>query len=339
MTEGFDMYNGNQTNIGLQAMWTLQAGAESNMGVTTGRFAGQAFNIFQTAGGTNCWGRRLFDPAASTTALAFGVAVWTNSIAHNDLLVQIDNGSGNPLCSFGFTTAGSVYAASGSGGATLCNSAGGLFAAATWAYLEAEVVLSASVGSVNLYLNGNLVASATGVNTLASGGLGAFLRCWGRFDNALNSLFDDIYVVSGATRLGERWIETLRAANDSSANWTPDSGANNFSRVNETIVNGDSSYLQTAATNLRDLYGGVSLSTVPAGIDAVTVVIFAEKTSATTRQIYSSVRSGTTDSDGSAFNLAASYGRFDRILNVDPATSATWTASGVNNLLFGPKAA
>jgi hypothetical protein len=335
MTEGFDMYNGSGANIGLLAMWN----SNSNCGLVSGRFGGQALNIFGTIGGSNTSTARVFDPAAATTSMSFGVAIWTSSITSGDKLWEIDNGSGGALCSFGFTSSGAIYAASGSFGSTLCTSGAALFAAAAWAYLEAEIVLHASAGSINLYLNGALVASATGVNTLAAGGAGSLIRAWGRNANGLNTLFDDIYVTSGATRLGERRIETLRPSADISVAWTPSSGANNYGRVNETLVDGDTSYVQTATTGARDLYANGGMSSTPTSISAVTVVSFAEKTDATTRQIYNSVKSGATDSDGPAFNLAPSYGRYDRIIETDPNTSAAWTPPAVNNLLFGPKAA
>jgi hypothetical protein len=340
MTEGFDMYNGNAANTGVRALWTTNDPGGAGLGMSGGRFGGQALNIFGSVAGGNNWAYRNFDPAGATTSLSFGVALSTSSLTAGDRLWQIDNLSNNPCCSFGFTSAGVVYCASGSFGSTLCSSAAGALLISTWAYLEAELVLNASTGSVNLYLNGALIASATGVNTLASGGAGAFVRAWGRTQvSGASTQFDDVYVYGAATRLGECRVETLRPTGDNSAVWTPNSGANNYSRVNEATVDGNTSYVQTASTNVRDLYANGTLSSTPASIFAVNVVSFAEKTDATTRQLYNSVRSGSTDSDGSAFNLAASYGRLDRILQTDPNTSAAWSALGVNNLLYGPKAA
>ena len=340
MTEGFDMYNGTGPNTGMNARWSFNV-RDTPSFMTTGRFGGQAWETSNTVpgGGTPFQAWRVFDPASAATSIAFGAAINCGSVGTSGgLLVEIQNGSLGVLCSIGFTTAGAIYADSGSGGTRLCTSATGLLTAATWHYLEAELVLHASAGSVNIYLNGALIASASGVNTLSAGGAGSVIKLWGTTANA-SLLYDDIYIVSGATRLGECKVETLRPTGDSAVTWTPSSGTANYSCVNETLVDGNTSFVQTATTGQGDLYAIGALSSTPQNIYAVNVVSFAEKTDATTRQLYNSVKSGTTVSDGAAANLAASYGRYDRILNTDPATSAAWTPSGVNNLLIGPKAA
>jgi hypothetical protein len=339
MTEGFDMYNGTGANIGMQAKWT----ASANWSTAGGRFGGQSMLMgIPTGGGAfsaHSWAYRVFDPAGTTTNLSCGIAINILTVDGTDWLLQVNNSSNAALFSVGFSSVGQLIAYSGAFGSTLCSSAAGLLASNTWAYLEVEAVLSATVGSINLYLNGALVASATNVNTLAAAGGGSALQLYGRLNGTPNIWYDDVYVTDTATRLGERRIETLRPNSDNAQTWTRSAGSSNYGLVNETLVDGDTSYVETASTGVRDLYGLTSLSSMPSEIDAVTIVSFAEKTDATTRQLYNSVKSGPTTSDGSGANLAASYGRYDRILTTDPNTSAAWTPSGVNNLLIGPKAA
>jgi hypothetical protein len=340
MTEGFDMYNGTGANIGMNALWSFNA-FNSPSFMTAGRFGGQAWDTSNTipGGGTPFQAWRIFDSTSATTSLAFGVAIYCGNVAiTGGLLLELQNGLLGALCSVGFTTAGAIYADSGSGGTRLCTSVTGLLTSAVWHYLEAEIVLHASSGSVNIYLDGALIAAASSVNTLSASGGGGIIKLWGT-TNAVSLLYDDIYIVSGATRLGECKVETLRPTGDTAVTWTPSSGTTNYNHVNETLVDGDTSYVQTATTGHGDLYTIGALSSTPQNIYAVNVISFAEKTDATTRQLYNSVKSGTTASDGAGANLAASYGRYDRILNTDPNTSMAWTLAAVNNLLIGPKAA
>lgn len=340
MTEGFDMYNGSGTNTGLQALWTNISTSGTFFGTNGGRFGGQSMALQNGAiGSQTAAAYRIFNPSGNTTTMSFGFAFMTTNLITGRCL-EIANLSVGSQCGVGTTATGQVRFYSGAGGTVLATSAAGLLVTSTWAYIEVELTLNASTGSFAVYVNGVLACSGTG-NTFAAGGAGGGLILGVRENVNLNvpNNFDDIYITDTATRLGESKIETLRATGDSSVQWTPNSGSNNFSRINETLVDGDTSYNQTATLGARDLYTNGGLSTTPANIWSVTVVGFEEKTDATTRAILHSVQSNGTDSDGTAFNQAANYGRYDRIIQNDPHTSAAWTASGVNNLLFGPKAA
>ena len=86
-----------------------------------------------------------------------------------------------------------------------------------------------------------------------------------------------------------------------------------------------------------DTYGFGDLGSTPSTIDAVQLTAFAEKTDAAARSIALQAKSGATTSDGGNFSLAATYGKFERLLTTDPNTSAAWGASAVNALQGGPK--
>jgi len=334
------MYNGSGSNIGLLAKWTNISTSGTFVGTSGGRFGGQSLALQNgTIGPQTAAAYRIFNASGNSTSLSFGFAFMTNDLITSRVM-EVANLSVGSQCGVGTTSTGQVRFYSGAGGTVLATSAAGLIVTGTWAYIEVELTLNSSTGSFSVYVNGALACSGTG-NTLAAGGAGGGLILGVRENVHINvpHFFDDIYVTDTATRLGESRVETLRATGDSSVGWTPNSGSNNYSRINETLVDGDTSYVQTTTLGARDLYTNGGLSTTPADIWSVTIVGFEEKTDATTRAIYHSVQSNGTDSDGTAFNQAANYGRYDRIIQNDPHTSVSWTASGVNNLLFGPKAA
>lgn len=336
--EGFDMYNGFNTGTGLQARWTgvIQASG----GLVTGRFGGQAIKALSSNG--QAFAAQLNVGGSTPTSFAFGMAFQIASIGNVGIqhTVKVRNG-GTTIIEYGLDPTNGNIAVYNSAGTLLGVTANGLWVAGAWNYLEAEVVCSATVGTVNLYLNGTSVLTATGLNTGTLGLTNFFIT--NSAGNAFTSdtlYVDDLYFTDSATKLGECKVETLRPTADAiTETWTPNSGVTNFSRVNETLVDGDTSFVATATVGNKDLYSIGSLSSTPASIIGISVVGFEEKTDATTRTLYHSVRSGATDSDGSAFSLNSTYQRYDRYILTDPDTSAAWTASGVNNLLIGPKLA
>lgn len=343
--DSFDMYNGSSAGTGLPVRYT--SSAVTSWGVTTGRFGGQCLDFTGNSGGAGTiqtpgpqdakvWG--VFDGAGATTAMAIGFAFIVNG-TRQDAILDIQTAAGGQIFSVGVSATGQLIVCTAAGGTVFTGSAG-VITFGTWYYMEIEATINASTGTINLYLNGTTtICTLTSQNT-GSTGAGIFQhRMFGGGSTSLHRNVDDLYVVTGAaTRLGESRIECLRAAADSVVTWTPKTGVTNYNMVNETQVDGDTSYVQTATSGNRDLYTNGGLSSTPANIWNVDIVSFSEKTDATARTLLHSVKSGATISDGSAFTLLSSYNRFDRMIPTDPNTSAAWTASGVNNLLFGPKA-
>jgi hypothetical protein len=331
-TEGFDMYNGTGANTGASARWDFTGtGGGGNVVMTAGRFGGQSL-IF-TAGSGGAQGRL----ALPSTYMAFGhgFAFKFDNTSNFNAACNLRTVAGATVVLLGINTSTGVLTVTGPSGTIATASGLPITTVGVWHYFEVYGTVNAVTGTCQVYLDGVQIVNVINVNTGSTAVQNLF------YQGVAQPLFyiDDIFFSDVVTRVGECRVETLRPNGDSSVTWTPNSGSNNYSRVNETLVDGDTSYVSTASTGVRDLYTLGALSSTPANIYAVNVVFFGEKTDATTRQMYGSIRSNTTDSDGPLFNLAANYSRFDRVVANDPATSAAWTASGVNNLKIGPKAA
>lgn len=341
--DGFDMYNGIGANTGLGAKWPLGGGSQRAM--ILGRFGGQAVQV-APSGFTEGWFQQVFGTSSATMGMgaAMRITAFQTTTASFHILFFNDT---TPTVGLVVRATGAIeafLATSTSGaGTSLGISATGVILLNTWHFVEVAVTISDTVGSVLVKVDGATVLTITGVDTnngvgtVNSVGLGPTNSSSGSAYGIAN--WDDFYLTDGAT-LGERRVETLRPAADTATkNFTPLSGTSNFAMVDETLVDGDTTYVQSSTVGARDLYTLGPLSSTPATIDAVQVVSFAEKTDATTRSLYNSVQSAGTDSDGSAFNLAASYARFDRLLANDPNGGGTWTPSRVNGLFVGPKLA
>jgi hypothetical protein len=340
MIDGFDMYNGTGTTTGAGLKWTVTGGSSS---LTTGRFAGQGLLMGSSGSGAGRITRAF--TGSPVTSVGIGVAINVNVMPTNDSVHGFISLLKGTTYTFGLriTTTGGLEAyrlTAVNAGVSLGTAPAGTITVG-WHYFEIAVTISDTVGTVLVKVDGSTVMNLSGLDTnnavtnvdTVSFGFNA------NNPGGLNIIVDDLYITDGAT-LGERKIETLYPSADTATkNWTPNSGTDNYSRVNETTVDGDTSYVQASTVGTRDLYTVGPLSSTPTVIDAVQIVSFMEKTDATTRTVYNSCQSAGTDSDGSAFALAATYGRFDRILSTDPNGGGSWTASRVNGLLIGPKIA
>ena len=109
------------------------------------------------------------------------------------------------------------------------------------------------------------------------------------------------------------------------------SGANWFS-VAQNPVQGGLSYVADATVGHQDLYGYGTLSAVPLAIYAVAVKASVAKSDAGAKTLSLRLKSGGTDSAGSAGTLApgTSYGWLTSLYPTDPATGTAWTAAALN---------
>lgn len=342
LVEGFDLFNGTGVNTGLQSRWTTYSGTNYNL--TTGRFGGQCF---RASSSTNTGSVQKSFSASATVSFGFAYQCTTDVTATSLRPHVILLSAGTTMVGFRFEENGAIdaYRLTGTTAGTLLgSSADNVLALTTWHYLEFEVTISDTVGTIDVYVDGTSVLSLTGqdtrngapttVNAIAIGNIGTSVAGMGIH------LFDDLYVVNTLGRLGERRVETLYPAADTAqSDFTPLSGSDNYAMVDEATADGDTSYVQASTVGNLDLYTIGAMSSTPTDIDAVQISAFAIKTDAAARTINLTVKSGATTDDGSAKTLAGSYGISDRLLLTDPDTAAAWTSTGVNSLQIGPKVA
>jgi hypothetical protein len=189
-------------------------------------------------------------------------------------------------------------------------------------------------GAVRVYVDGAKVLDLAGVDTSSSQRAGRIIQL-GYSNSSVTYLFDDLYVIDKATRLGERKITVLTPTADVAKAFTP--------RPAPTTSPASTRRCPTPPTSDRsgpgatDTYDLADLATPPAVIDAIQLTALACKTDAATRALALQAVSGGTTDDGPNFYLTASFTPIARILPTDPATGAAWTAPAVNALRAGPK--
>jgi hypothetical protein len=326
--DGFDMYT--QSTVARKG-YGGTPGSPNN--VDTGRFSGQSWKADSNA-----------NPMTTPTftaidSIAIGFAYQQQNVNSNystgKAMMTFRNGS-TEICKLGVDQNGALKFGRGDFTTNnVCSSSNGAIVAGAWNYIEVELVrATGSGGSVNVYLNGALVANASSTNTGASSIDNIAITT--EAASSGNRWIDDFYIVNTNTKLGECKIETLRPTADTAQkDWTPNSGANNYSRVNNTTFDDDTSYNADATVGHKDLFDLADLSSTPSSIKAVQTVFVARKDDATTRTARVNMKNGSTTTNGTTRSMASTYGLWNDIYETNPDTSAAFTASNVNAMQLG----
>ncbi len=214
-----------------------------------------------------------------------------------------------------------------------------------WHWVEVHAKLSSSAGVFEVWIDGVQVMNLTGVNTAGAGGATFNSVLFGSTHggNGPNTWYDDLYILDPNTapntaRLGDSKIETLKPNSDAGPNnGTPSSGTSHYAMVNENQWSSANSLTLTNTDGQEELFGMASLANVPANIWAVRVLGVAEKTDAGACSLEPLVVSSGQEKDGTSAPLTTTYGHVTGIFQVDPNTSAAWTAAAVNAAKCGLK--
>jgi len=311
--DGFDGYG---SSVPISSKWPTPPAVSQ---FQTGRFGGQSLSM-SSQSGINL---------TSGTGWAVGVAVKLNgTISTTAQLISLRNGT-TLVGVIGFNSLNQILAATTSLSSPYASSSQSI-AQNAWNYIEWVVNLASTGGTSQVFLNGQQIINFTG-NT----GSGAINNLLLGNSNSVSFNFDDFYVSSGATRIGEARVETLAPASNDAVQWTPNGNANNFGCVNELPWNGDTTYISSSTPGQQDTFNINALSSTPLNIFAVQVTYAARKDDANTRTIAGVLKSGAASVVGANNNLASTYQVFSDIYANDPNTSAPWSAAAVNAAKIG----
>lgn len=214
----------------------------------------------------------------------------------------------------------------------------------TWYYIEAYVVISDTVGKIQLRVNGtDDIALTTGLDTrMDAGANGDKCDRMGVMPDSGNHYADDLYVndTTGAQNTGFsgdiRVSGYIPNASGDVTGLTPTSGSN-YTNVDERPPNDATDIVYATGTTLYDLYNIPNTSGV-ASVQAVTLWLRAQKSDAGAKNIAHKLKSGSTEDTGSDVALSTSWTYYGKHYNIDPTDSAQWTALKVDSLQIGSKA-
>lgn len=340
LIEGFDVYpNVNSSAQGVEALWSavdtnpFQYGGVSLAG---GRFGGQSIFLGQPR--NNAFGG-IARAITASGSLTIGFAFNLSQTGGKCPVISLLNGGpqGTYIWGMAINQSQQPYMWVGSGGPAASSSVVGMAGHLTtgaWHYFEA-IWQGGVAGAFTVYMDGLQAMTFSGnTGTLNADTFGLTMDGRNTFQSHASGYFDDLYVASGTSRIGERKVETkYPTANDAVA-WSPLANTN-WQEVSETLCDGDTSYNSSSTVNAQDTFAMQALTTTPANIDAVQVRNAVRTLGTNT---YANVlKSGATTSVGATYTPASTYGYDLDIFTTDPNTSAAWTAAGVNAAKGGYK--
>lgn len=263
---------------------------------------------------------------ASTSSYSIGVYDSANSTVQ--MVVQfLNDGTGTIKVYRGTATSG-----------TLIGTQVGAFSGSiqSWRHVALGVVISATVGTCTVQVEGTTVATFTGLNNKGSAGA-TFSHLYFTTNATLNTMnIDDLYFCdpTGAaplnTFLGDVRVETPMPTADDVVQFTHLSGSTNFAMVNETAMDSDTTYNSSNTPGQQDTLAHAALTGSPTTIFAVQVVNAMRKDDVATHTAKAVMKSNVTTVFGATVGIASAYTYQKDIFTVDPDTGLPWTTSGVN---------
>lgn len=163
--------------------------------------------------------------------------------------------------------------------------------------------------------------------------------------STIQAHIDDVYLLDGSgdvnnDRIGKCNTLTRFPTADATVAMTPNSGTNNFSRVNQQAPDGDATYVSSNKPLTTDLYTNPTVfETVDdAAVRAVTIVPCARMVEPDSLSVTAYIDSAGTVAEGHRMKLrAASYTSEKHIFEKNPKTNAPWAPTEVVALKFGQK--
>jgi len=332
--DGFDLYGSTTTML---AQW---ANNGSPVITTTGGRFGGGGAICDGSANESIYRVDVLNNNFVTVGFAFKTdlvdptRIFTWNRLAGSTLTSVINGS------IFLNTDGSVVI-EGAGGADMGTSATGVVVAGQWFYMEVQIFRNNTTGSIEAFIGGSSIVSATSVDTEATTAAGSFM--WGSSDSATEVVFDDIYLAQDASSLpatlGDVKVSTLLPnADTAQADWTPLSGTG-FSNIDDALgTDGDAntSYISETTLNGKSEFDLEALPETPIAIHSVSIATRATKTDSGSIEYKHHVDSNGTEATSVAiapsetnYNMTFSYH------NTDPDTASAWTESGVNAMKLG----
>lgn len=326
--EGFETFGSSGAPTAINRKYT--AVAPSGMVLSSGRTGGIAIEMSSTSESLETP-----DVGANPQTIIIGFGFKVTSLITERLIFLRQGGTNNVGIKLNSDGSLSIERTP----TVLATTSAGEISTGTWYYIELKATIDNSAGAFELKIDEVTKLNVSGVDTQASTNAYTDTVLFRGLNGGIIT-YDDLYVIDtlGSENndfLGKSVIRAMypNAAGDAS-DLTPDSGSN-YARVNETVVDDDTSYVESSTTGHKDLHNHDNIS--PTGvIRGIQINTQVRDTVSGGSSLKSLVKSGTTTDTGSADTIdGTSYEHQFRILEQDPDTSAAWTLSGTDAAQIG----
>lgn len=302
-----------------------------------------------TSGGNWCYiWKSLDNQATYGIALAFK----TNNLVSTPIIIFQDGGTDQVDVRLG--SDGSLTATRN--GTSLGAAPAGTVVLNTWVHIEFKATINNTTGTIYLGINGAQVLNLTAQNTRTSANNYANTIYIGPsnppFNTGMTCDFCDIIVYDGQSTDANGNADITGPIGDCSLSWlqpngigattnfTPIGSANNYSCVNESTPDGDTSYVNDSNVGDIDTYSTADIALSTSVVKSVALVHYARKDDSGNRILSPALRiSGTNYFHTNQIPLGTSYAYFFNNWGSDPSTTSAFTKSIINAIEIGQKVA
>lgn len=345
--DGFDHYGNagtGQTNM-LAGSWA-QLVTTSNprpdaTNPRTGTYAMRFNNAVSDEGA-----RRVLGAAYATVGLGFAVYL-PNLPTFNDRfnLMTFSDGANAAIVSLTVQSTGVISAVAGlTKDAVILGSSTDLITALAYNNVECWVTFHATLGTIEVRLNGVTILNLTGQNTGSAGAEQISIGRGAVFTSGVTGWdVDDIFAANGLGAQNNSFIGDKRVwalfpdADTDETDWVPNSGTTGYTQIDEAAPDADGTYVEASAPaesgqKISD-YGVQALPSEVVAVVGVMMQGMMKKTDAGTCSVKQSMLSNAVVSPGAVRALTTAYTYYQQMFELDPNTAAPWTPTAVGSSL------
>lgn len=281
------------------------------------------------------------------TVVGLGAAFFLSALpGSNDSLRVFDfrDASNVVQVSLYIQSTGTIVAYRGTTATLLGTTASPAIVAGAFQHVEARILFSQTVGTIEVRVNGVTVLNLTGLDTVASAlvecsqvSVGGSLSNIGNITQDIDDAFawDDTGVSVNDFQGDRRVRTTFPDADTAVADWTAEGAASGYDCINDAAPDEDATYIAAAplvgspATPLLSEFGLQNLSNV-GSIAAVQTYIRMRKTEAGDANVTASMLSGSSASDGGDRAITEAYTYWMDVHELNPGTGNPWSETTFN---------
>lgn len=306
--DGFDRYPDGGGGVGVRGVWIFGAGGA----LTAGRVGGQAYTVNLSID-PGVFYRPVPASNQYSVFFAFKHDNYIGNVVNN--FMSLRNTTDIEVIGLAFDNIDNlIVRVRGVDVATLPLTCG----PDVWHGFNVCYEQHASLGKLQIRLNGELLVNLTNINTTFQSGVNAVqaLRFSGKPTSGVGgaTYFDDIRLdYDTFVAIPEGRVSPKFPNGDLVAGWSRLSGASNYLMVDEVTCDRDTTYNYSTVKNTKDEYQFGVLGFNPDKIHAVQVVYAARKDDASTRVVGCKLKSGAAAPAMDPNYLATDYGWHEKV--------------------------
>jgi len=324
-TDSFDFY----ATADIATVWT---GKQSNPAIGAfGRLGTNGLRCASTGDGVF----KIIAAPEATHYFGFSYKHASTTGANLPIVELKDIGAAVVQVTVRFNTTGRIEVLRGNNGTgTVLGTGTTVFTTGVERHVSVHIVISDTVGVVDVAVNGNPEITLTNQDTRNGAPTGAdyFGLCVQGFTASDNMDFDDFWWNNYAD-FGDARVEYLRPnGNGNSSQFLGSDGnsVDNYLLVDETSQNGDTDYVGSSTPGDIDLYTFTNATPTAGTVHDVSVALCVRKDDAGTRTVRPVTRDGGSNATGASVNIGTTYNYVIEHFITNPVTTNPWALSEVN---------